>query len=175
MKHVIAVLVENKFGVLSRISGLFSARGFNIDSLAVGETDDPAVSRMTIVVEGDERTLEQVKKQLNKLIDVIKVQDFTGKDFMDRELVLIKVSASAKTRKEIVSLAESVGAEVANVSPKCITIEETGDQGKIKALFELLKPFGIREVVRTGRIAIGTEQELVLDSTKKEKNGKAEE
>jgi len=174
MKHVISVLVENKFGVLSRISGLFSARGFNIDSLAVGETDDPSVSRMTIVVEGDERTLEQVKKQLNKLIDIIKVQDFTDKKFIDRELILIKVSATPKNRNEVITLVESVGAEVVNVSSKSITIEETGDPAKIKALFEVLRPFGIREVVRTGRIAIGTEQEFVLDNKSEKENKKGE-
>jgi acetolactate synthase-1/3 small subunit len=172
MKHVISVLVENKFGVLARISGLFSARGFNIDSLAVGETDDPTVSRMTIVVAGDERTLEQVKKQLNKLIDVIKVQDFTGKEYIDRELILVKVSCSPKNRKELIKLIESVGATVANVGPSNVTVEETGDQGKIKGLLELLRPYGIREVVRTGRIAVGTDQELVLDSKKKTKGDK---
>lgn len=162
MKHTISVLVENKFGVLARVASLFSARGFNIDSLAVGETEDPTVSRMTIVVEGDERTLEQIKKQLNKLIDVIKVYDFLGKGFIDRELVLIRVSVTPKTRKEIIEIIESAGGVIANAGGKSLTIEVVGDQTKVKTLIELLRPFGIRELVRTGRIAIGTEREIAV-------------
>jgi len=161
MKHTISVLVENKFGVLARISGLFSARGFNISSLAVGETEDPTVSRMTIVVEGDEKTLEQIKKQLNKLIDVIKVVDFKEGEFVDRELILIKISLSPKTRKEILEAIDSVGAKTVNAGSKSINIELTGDQAKIKALLEILRPFGVLEVVRTGRVAMGVgEKEL---------------
>ena len=114
MKHTISVLVENKFGVLARISGLFSARGFNISSLAVGETEDPTVSRMTIVVEGDDRTLDQVKKQLNKLIDTIKVVDFKEGEFVDRELILMKVMVTAKNRKEVLEAIESIGARIEN-------------------------------------------------------------
>lgn len=155
MKHTISVLVENHPGVLARISGLFSARGFNIDSLAVGETEDPTVSRMTIVVEGDERTLEQVKKQLNKIIDVITVQDLTQKKFIDRELLLIKVkAATSKDRDEIIEIAESMGANIADLGVQTITVEGVGDTAKIDKLTELLKPFGVKEIVRTGKIAM---------------------
>jgi acetolactate synthase-1/3 small subunit len=156
MRHTISVLVENKFGVLARISGLFSARGFNISSLAVGETEDPTVSRMTIVVEGDEKTLEQIKKQLNKLIDVIKVVDYKEGAFLDRELILMKVSVTPKNRKEVLEAIESVGARIENAGSKSLSVEATGDQMKIKTLLELLRPFGILEVVRTGRIAMDT-------------------
>jgi len=155
MKHTISVLVENHPGVLARISGLFSARGFNIDSLAVGETEDPTVSRMTIVVEGDERTLEQVKKQLNKLIDISTVQDLTRKKFIDRELLLIKVEAvTSKDRDEIIGVAENMGANIADLGAQSITIEGVGDTAKIDKLTELLKPFGVKEIVRTGKIAM---------------------
>ena len=157
MRHIIGVLVENKFGVLAHVSGLFSARGFNITSLAVGETEDPTVSRMTIVVEGDDRTLEQIKKQLNKLIDVIKIFDLTNKDFVDRELVLIKVKANTKNRQEVIKAIESVGGTVSNIGSDSLTVEAVGDQNKIGTLLELLRPFGIKEMVRTGRIAIAVE------------------
>lgn len=154
-KFIIAVLVENKFGVLARVAGLFSARGFNISSLAVGETEDPDVSRMTIVVEADERILEQVKKQLNKLIDVISVHDLTGGEYVDRELILIKVkSDGTKTREKIVHIVDSTGAEIVDIGKKSITVEESGDEHKIKALTELLRPYGILEIVRTGKIAV---------------------
>ena len=154
-KFVISVLVENKFGVLARIAGLFSARGFNIDSLAVGETEDPDISRMTIVVEADEKILEQVKKQLNKLINVIRVQDLTGGKYVDRELILIKVKAeNTKVREKIVQVADSTGAEVIDVGKKFLTVEESGDEHKIKALIELLRPYGILEITRTGKIAL---------------------
>ena len=170
MKHTISVLVENKFGVLARISGLFSARGFNISSLAVGETEDPTVSRMTIGVEGDDKTLEQIKKQLNKLIDVIKVVDFKEGSFLDRELILVKVAVSAKNRKEVIEAIESFGARIENVGSKSVSIETTGDQTRIKALLELLKPFGMLEVVRTGRIAIGTDDKGLKAEGKPEVN-----
>lgn len=157
-KFIIAALVKNEFGVLARVAGLFSARGFNIDSLAVGETEDPEISRMTIVVEADEKTLEQVKKQLNKLIDVIRVQDLTGGDCVDRELILIKVSAkSTQSREKIVRIAETTGAEIVDVGKKSLTIEETGDEHKINALVELVRPYGIMEIVRTGKIALQSE------------------
>jgi acetolactate synthase-1/3 small subunit len=156
MKHTISVLVENKFGVLARISGLFSARGFNISSLAVGETEDPTVSRMTIVVEGDDRTLEQIKKQLNKLIDVIKVLDYEEGEFIDRELILIKISAGTKLKNEVVEATKALGVSIESVAEGSLCIEATGDQQKIKKLLEALKPFGISEVVRTGRIAMDT-------------------
>ncbi|MCK5450600.1 MAG: acetolactate synthase small subunit [Candidatus Omnitrophica bacterium] len=154
-KFVIAVLVENKFGVLARVSGLFSARGFNIDSLAVGETEDPEVSRITVVVDADEKILEQVKKQLNKLIDVIKVEDLTAGEYVDRELILIKVKAeSLKTREKIVKIVDSTKAEIVNSGKKTLTIEEARDEHAVRALIELLRPYGIVEIVRTGKIAI---------------------
>ena len=155
MKKTIAVLVENHFGVLSHVSGLFSARGFNIDSLAVGETEDATVSRMTIVVDGDEKTLEQVKKQLNRLIDVIKVIDLTEEDFIDRELVLVRVAINTKNRSEILQVTDTFQAKIVDVKKDSVGIEATGDQNKIKSFMEILKPFGITEIVRTGRIAMG--------------------
>ena len=170
MKHTISVLVENKFGVLARISGLFSARGFNITSLAVGETEDPTVSRMTIVVQGDEKTLDQVKKQLNKLIDTIKVVDFKEGDFVDRELMLLKVAITPKNRKEVLEAIESIGAVTENAGSRSISVSVTGDHTKIKALLELLRPFGIMEVVRTGRIAMSTEDKGLKVEGKPEVN-----
>jgi len=170
MRHTISVLVENKFGVLARISGLFSARGFNISSLAVGETEDPSVSRMTIVVEGDEKTLEQIKKQLNKLIDVIKVVDFKEGEFIDRELILIKVAVTPKNRKEILEAIESSDAKIENAGSKSVSVEVTGDQTRIKAILELLRPFGILEVVRTGRIAMSIEDKGLSVGGKPEVN-----
>ena len=158
MKHVIAVLVENKFGVLAHVSGLFSARGFNITSLAVGETEDPTVSRMTIVVDGDERTLEQIKKQLNKLIDIIKIYDFTNTNFIDRELALIKVNITAENRHKAIEIIETAGGMISNASADTLTIEVSGGENKINTLLELLTPFGIKEMVRTGRIAIAVEK-----------------
>jgi len=154
MKHTISVLVENRFGVLARVAGLFSSRGFNIDSLAVGETEDPGVSRMTIVVQGDEKILEQVNKQLNKLIDTIKVLDLTGEDFLDRELILIKVHAPQSTRSQILEIVDIFQAKIIDVKPATVTIEITGNAHKIKAVLDLLKGYGIKEMVRTGRIAI---------------------
>lgn len=170
MKHTISVLVENKFGVLARIAGLFSARGFNISSLAVGETEDPSVSRMTIVSEGDDKTLEQIKKQLNKLIDIIKVVDFKEGEFVDRELMLIKVAVNPKTRKEILEAIESAEAKIVNAGSKTVSIEATGDATKIKGMLALLKPFGIVEVVRTGRIAMDTGEKGLKAEGKPEVN-----
>ncbi|MDP8263652.1 MAG: acetolactate synthase small subunit [Candidatus Ancaeobacter aquaticus] len=154
MRHTISVLVENKSGVLAAAVGLFSGRGFNIDSLTVGETQDPSTSRMTIVVRGDDKVLEQVNKQLNKLIDVIKVQDFTSVDFIETELVLIKINASEKTRSEIIQIVDIYKAKIVDVGPHVITIEVTGIESKIEAIVELLSSFGIKEMVRTGKIAI---------------------
>ncbi|MBN1353657.1 MAG: acetolactate synthase small subunit [Candidatus Omnitrophica bacterium] len=153
-KFTLAVLVENKFGVLARVSGLFSARGFNIDSLAVAETEDPTMSRITMVVDADERILEQIKKQLNKLVDVVKVIDLTEKDCIDRELVLIKVKLDPRTRDKVIQTADSLAAKVIDIGRETLTIEEVGDTKKINATLELLRPFGIIEIVRTGRIAI---------------------
>ena len=154
MKTTLSVLVENHPGVLSRIAGLFSRRGYNIDSLAVGTTENPDMSRMTIVVEGDEYVVEQVKKQLNKLVDVIKVSKIDPQDSVTRELVLIKVDAEPHVRSEIIHIAEIFRANIVDVSRKSMTIELTGDKDKVKAFEELLKPFGIKELVRTGIIAI---------------------
>jgi acetolactate synthase-1/3 small subunit len=153
-KHTIAVLVENKFGVLSRVAGLFSARGYNIESLSVGETLDPTVSRMTIVVHGDEFVIEQVMKQLHKLIDVIKVTDLTDDDHVERDLMLIRVNAEPQHRAEIMRTADIFRARIVDVTPLSFTIEATGDEAKLEALTELLRPMGIQELVRTGKIAI---------------------
>jgi len=153
-KHTIAVLVENKFGVLSRVAGLFSARGYNIESLSVGETLDPSVSRMTLVVTGDEFVIEQVTKQLHKLIDVIKVSDLTDDDHVERELMLIRVNAEPQHREEILRTADIFRAKVVDVTPVSFTLEATGDEQKLEALVELLRPMGIQELVRTGKVAI---------------------
>ncbi len=153
MKHILGVLVENHPGVLSKVSGLFSRRGFNIYSLAVGMTEDPSVSRITIVVEGDHYTIEQVTKQLNKLIDVIKVAKI-GEDSLTRELALIKVNATPKTRHEIIEIINIFRAQVVDIAANHLTIEITGDSEKITALVDMLKDYGISEMVRTGAIAI---------------------
>ena len=154
MRHVITLLVENEFGVLTRITGLFSGRGFNIESLCVAETLDPTVSSMTIVTRGDDQILEQVLKQLNKLISVIKVVDLIEKDFVEREMVLVKVSATPETREEILRVVDIFRGKVVDVGAKTYTIEVTGDEKKINALLALLKPLGIKELVRTGRVAM---------------------
>ncbi len=153
-KHTIAVQVENKFGVLSRVAGLFSVRGYNIESLSVGETIDPTVSRMTLVVRGDEFVIEQVMKQLHKLIDVIKVSDLTDDDHVERELILVRVNAETQHRAEILRIADIFRARVIDVTPISYTLEATGDEGKIEAMIELLRPIGIQELVRTGKVAI---------------------
>ena len=154
MKHTLAVLVQNKSGVLSRVAALFSRRGYNIDSLAVGVTEDPEVSRITIVVHGDDHVLEQVTKQLNKLVDVIKVTDFGGDDTVERELALIKVTADSDNRAEIIQIADIFRARIIDVAPKSMTVEVTGDEGKVEAIEKLLRQFGIKEMVRTGKIAM---------------------
>lgn len=154
MKRVISVLVENKFGVLARIASLFSGRGYNIESLCVAETIDPTMSRMTIVTNGDPQIIEQIIKQLRKLIDVIKVVDLTEFDYIDRELILIKVKASGPERAEILRIVEIFRGKVIDVTSDTYTIEITGDEDKVRAIIELLKPFGVKEVVRTGKIAI---------------------
>jgi len=165
--RTLSVLVENKFGVLARIATLFAARGYNIDSLAVGETEDPAVSRMTIVASGNEAVLEQVEKQLNKLIDVIKVQNYVGQPHLERDLALIKVKADQKTKSEIFQIVDIFRARIVDVAADSLIVEITGGEDKIEALETLLKPFGIKEMVRTGIIA------MARGSKKKdgEKNG----
>ena len=154
MQHTISVLVANRFGVLSRISGLFSGRGFNIESLDVAATNDPNISRMTIVTIGDAKKIEQITKQLNKLIDIIKVVDLTHESFIDREMVLVKMNAEVRVREEILRIVEIFRAKVVDVSPGTYTIEITGDEGKIKGILLMLRPLGIKEIVRSGRIAL---------------------
>lgn len=155
MKHTISVLVENEFGVLSRISGLFSGRGFNIESLSVAPTLEPNISRMTIVTRGDDRILEQINKQLNKLISTIKVIDFTGEKYVERELALIKVNAEAESRAEALRIVDIFRANVVDVTPKTYTIQITGAPAKIDGLVELLRPMGIKEIVRSGPVVMG--------------------
>ncbi|NYT02223.1 MAG: acetolactate synthase small subunit [Methanosarcinales archaeon] len=154
MKHTIAVIVENKPGVLTRIAGLFSRRSFNIDSLSVGATDNPEYSRMTISVEGDEETLEQVIKQLSKLINVIRVSKLDPIESVERELAIIKVSADKENRSEIMQLVSVFRAKIIDVSPRSIIIEVTGDQNKVDALERLLRQFGIKEMARTGKVSM---------------------
>ncbi len=154
MKHIISTLVQNEAGVLAHISGLFAGRGFNIDSLAVGETEDPAVSRMTIVAEGDEQILEQIVKQLRKVITVIKVQDFSGRDYVERDLMLVKINAPAARRAEIVQLAQLFRARVVDVGANELMVELSGPEGKIEAFLALVRPYGIKETCRTGRVAM---------------------
>jgi acetolactate synthase-1/3 small subunit len=153
-KHTISVLVENKFGVLSRVAGLFSARGYNIESLSVGETLDPSISRMTLVVSGDEFVIEQVTKQLHKLIDVFKVNDLTDESHVERELMLVRVNAEPQHRAEVMRTADIFRAKVVDVTPLSFVLEATGDEGKLEALIELLRPIGVQEIVRTGKVAI---------------------
>jgi acetolactate synthase-1/3 small subunit len=154
MRHVISVLVDNEPGVLSRISGLFSGRGFNIESLNVAETLDPSVSRMTLVTRGNDQIVEQIIKQLNKLVNVIKVLDLTGSDYVEREMALIKVTAEAVSRAEVLRIVDIFRGRVVDVSQKSFTLEITGDEKKIQAVIDLLAPIGIMEIVRTGKVAI---------------------
>ena len=155
MKHIISCQVENKFGVLARISGLFSGRGFNITSLSVGATaEDPTISRMVIVTEGDEKILEQITKQLNKLIDVIKVQDLTGEDIIDREFMLIKLAYNQTTYTKLTQIVETFQCKVVSMSPKHLIVEIDGDEKKLNTFLDLIRPFGIVEIARTGKIAM---------------------
>lgn len=154
MQYTLSILVENQAGVLSKISGLFSRRGFNIDSLAVGVTNDPNVSRITIIANGDEYVVEQLEKQLNKLIPVIKVKRLNDGDFISRELILIKVHCAAAKRAEIIQTAEIMQAKIVDVAPSCVTVEYCECANRVNTLIDLLKPYGIREIVRTGTIAI---------------------
>ncbi|HEX4342643.1 MAG TPA: acetolactate synthase small subunit [Verrucomicrobiae bacterium] len=154
MQHTISILVENKFGVLTRVAGLFSGRGYNIDSLNVAPTHDSTASRMTIVTHGDEATVEQIVKQLKKLPDVLKVQDFQEEEHVDRELVLIKVGVEAKTRPEVMQITDIFRAKIVDVQPKTVTIEITGDTGKVEKFISLMQPFGVIDLVRTGKAAM---------------------
>ena len=154
MLYTLSILVENQAGVLSKISGLFSRRGFNIDSLAVGVTNDPNVSRITIVANGDEYVVEQLEKQLNKLIPVIKVKRLTGTDFISRELLLIKVHCPAAKRAEVITTVEVMQAKIVDVSASSVTVEYCESANRVDTLIDLLKPYGIREIVRTGTVAL---------------------
>ena len=153
-KHILYALVENKSGVLARVAGLFSARGFNIDSLAVGETEDPRFSRMTIVVAGDDAVLEQVRKQLDKLVNVVKVQDFSETPVVERDLLLVRVNVGAERRGEILDLVQVFRARVVDVGQEDMIIELVGTEDKVEALLDLLRPYGIMEMARTGRVAV---------------------
>ncbi len=157
-KHTISLLVDNEPGVLARVAGLFSGRGFNIESLCVAETLDPFVSRITLVTRGDDAVAEQIKKQLNKLINVIKLYDLTGTEYVDREMALIKVKAKAEHRAEILRIVDIFRCKVVDVSPTHYTIEVTGTADKLKAILSLLKPVGIQEIARTGAIALAREK-----------------
>jgi len=154
MRHTISVLVENKSGVLARVSGLFSGRGYNIDSLNVAETEDTTISRMTIVARGDDRILEQITKQLNRLVDVVKVSDMTSEDHVERELVLIKVSAQARSRAEIIQIADIFRANIVDVSHEALVIAVTGNENKVTAMINMLRPYGVKEIARSGQVAI---------------------
>ena len=154
MRHTISVLVENKFGVLTRIAGLFSGRGYNIATLNVAPTQDPSASRMTIVTRGDDATLEQIVKQLNKLPDVLKVIDFGEGEYVDRELVLIKVSVDSKSRAEVMQITDIFRAKIVDVQPKSLTIEITGNESKVEKFLDLMKAFGVADLTRTGKAAM---------------------
>jgi acetolactate synthase I/III small subunit len=154
MRHTISVLVENKFGVLTRVAGLFSGRGYNIDSLNVAPTQDPTASRMTIVTHGDEATLEQIVKQLNKLPDTIKIQDFRDGEYVDRELVMVKVSVDSKTRAEVMQITDIFRAKIVDVQPKSLTVEITGNESKVEKFLDLMKAFGVTDLTRTGKVAL---------------------
>jgi acetolactate synthase-1/3 small subunit len=154
MRHTLSVLVENKFGVLTRVAGMFSGRGFNIDSLNVGPTLDPTASRMTIVVRGDDKVLEQVTKQLDKLVEVIDVQDFRDDDYVDRELVLMRVKADSKTRAEVMQICDIFRAKIIDVQPERVAIEVTGTESKINKFLLLMERFGILDITRTGKVAL---------------------
>jgi acetolactate synthase-1/3 small subunit len=154
MRHTISVVVQNRFGVLTRIAGLFSGRGFNIDTLNVGPTQNDKVSRMTLVVVGNDQVLEQVVKQLNKLVDVLEVHDFKDGDVIDRELILLRVKATSSTRPEVMQICDIFRAKIVDVQSSSLSIEVTGDESKIDKFLQLMKPFGILELSRTGRIAL---------------------
>ena len=154
MRHTISVVVQNRFGVLTRIAGLFSGRGFNIETLNVGPTQNDKISRMTLVVVGNDQVLEQVVKQLNKLVDVLEVHDFKDGDVIDRELILLRVKATSSTRPEVMQICDIFRAKIVDVQSSSLSIEVTGDESKIDKFLQLMKPFGILELSRTGRIAL---------------------
>ena len=154
MKHILSTLVLNKPGVLAHVAGMFAARAFNIDSLAVGRTDDPTLSRMTIVIVGDDKVVEQVRKQLVKIVEVVKVQDFAGLDTVARDLMLISVACTPEKRPEILSLIEMFGGKVVDIGPKFVMVEVAGPENKIEAFIDLCRPYGVKSIVRTGTVAM---------------------
>ncbi len=154
MRHTLSVLVENRFGVLTRVAGMFSGRGFNIDTLNVAPTLDPSLSRMTIVVRGDDKVLEQVTKQTEKLVDVIKVDDFRDEQFVDRELVLMRVNVSAQTRAEVLQICDVFRAKIVDLQLHSLLIEITGNEGKVTKFINLMQSYGIAEITRTGKVAL---------------------
>ena len=166
MKHTISILVENQPGVLARVAGLFSRRGYNIESIAVGATEDPGISRMTIVVDGDKCNVEQITKNVHKLIEVLKVSDLTFDDMVARELALIKVTADAANRSEILQIVDIFRAKIIDVSERSVIVEVTGDERKVEAMIRMLRPFGIKELARTGQVAMarGTKPEQISKS-----------
>jgi acetolactate synthase-1/3 small subunit len=168
MRHTISVLVENKFGVLARISTLFAARGFNIDSLSVSETEEPAISRMTIVVKGGAYILEQVTKQLNKLVDVIKVTDFKDTEYVERSLALIKINMTKSTQNELIKLIGIFRARIEDISQNSVTVEMTGNENKINAFVKTVMPYGIKETCRTSVVALGRGRTIKI---KEKRNG----
>jgi acetolactate synthase-1/3 small subunit len=169
-QHIVSALVENRAGTLSRVSGLFSRRGFNIDSLTVGETDDPSISRMTIAVSGDERVLEQIVKQGGKLVDVIAVRELENTSCLRREIMLVKIGTNEKTRPAVLEIAGIFRARIVDVSPETVTVEATGSMEKLNGLLLLLRPYGILEMARTGMVALerGTKiLSIIIDKTEK--------
>lgn len=154
MKHTISALVQNQPGVLAHVAGMFAARSFNIDSLAVGRTEDPNISRMTIVVLGDDDTIEQVRKQLGKIVPVVKVYEYTGSNLVQRDLMLIKVAAPPEKRPEIQSIVEMFQAKVVDIDPKFVMVEVTGPEEKIESFIDMCRPYGVKDVVRTGMVAM---------------------
>ncbi len=168
MRHTISILVENEFGVLARVAGLFSGRGFNIKSLSVAETTDPTLSRVTLVTEGDDQIVEQITKQLNKLISVLKVIDFQDAVYVEREMVLIKVTVDERTRNEVLNIVNLFRAKVIDVDPRSFVVEVTGDEDKIDAILNLFKPLGIKEIVRTGRVALHRGSQMLSASSRGE-------
>ena len=157
MQHTISLLVENKFGVQARIANLFSGKGYNMDSICVGETENPELSRMTIVTSGDDMVIEQIIKQLRRLINVLKVTDLTHEDHINRELALIKLNCTASSRNSIVQIVDIFQAKIVDISPKTLTVEVTGSNKKVQAMINMLQPFGIKEMARTGVVALKRE------------------
>ena len=173
--HTLSVLVQNRPGVLARIAGLFARRGFNIESLAVGPTEDPAYTRVTIVIEAEsEQVLEQITKQLNKLVEVIRILEFAAGEAVRRELILVKVRADARSRSQLMEIATMFRGRIVDVAPESIVIEATGSYSKIRALLELLEPYGVRELVQSGSVALGRGVRAITDRSRYDKTPKAE-